>query len=82
MYIYGLLDFFIKKDEIKEEYEKMIKEEKRYYKMYIYSLCFEYDDTKDLIWEYLNDDRECISELYKTYYERKRTVDRYGKNKN
>ena len=72
MHIYGLLDFFEKKEEIKRQYQKMNKKEVKQYKMYIYSLCFETRNVKDLIWEYINNDKESTPDLYSEYYGRKR----------
>ena len=52
---YGLLDFYPNRKEIKEEFDNLTISEKRLYKKEVYSLCFEREYVKDLIWEYLND---------------------------
>ena len=54
---YSFIDFYKKKEIIKEKYQLLEdKKEIRIYKMYVYSTCFETENTKDLIWEYLNSD--------------------------
>lgn len=54
---YSFIDFFKKKEKIKEKYKTLEdKREIRIYKMYVYSICFETENTKDIIWEYLNSD--------------------------
>lgn len=68
---YSLIDFFPKKEEVKKIYLDMNKEEKYTYKMYVYSLCFENEYSKDLIWEYLNGYEESLAELCKEYRVRK-----------
>ena len=68
---YSLIDFFPKKEEVKKIYLEMTKEEKNTYKMYVYSLCFENEYSKDLIWEYLNGYEESLAELCKEYRIRK-----------
>ena len=67
MEFYGLLDFFPNKDKIKDVFDSLNKEEQRVYKMYVYSLPFMEEGTKDLIWEYLNGWGECIFDLSKQY---------------
>ena len=71
---YSLVDFFPKKELIKVNYENLSSENKRIYKMYVYSLCFEKETIKDLIWEYLNGWEESQFDLAKEY--RKRTQKR------
>lgn len=51
---YGVLDFFPNRVKIKEEYDKLTVDEKILYKKQVYSICFEKEYVKDLIWEYLN----------------------------
>jgi len=51
---YGILDFFPNKAKIKEKYDKLTLDEKILYKKQVYSICFEKEYVKDLIWEYLN----------------------------
>lgn len=64
---YGLLDFFPNRKEIKEEFDKLTIAEKRLYKKEVYSLCFEKEYVKDLIWEYLNDWEESLFNLGKEW---------------
>ena len=64
---YSLLDFYSKKENIKMIYNSLPLEEKQIYKMYVYSLCFEDDYSKDLIWEYLNGWEESQFELARVY---------------
>ena len=52
---YGLLDFYPRKEEIKEQFEELTIDERILFKKEVYSLCFEKEHVKDLIWEYLND---------------------------
>ena len=54
MMFYSFNDFFFKKNEIKEEYNLLSLREKRIYKLYVYSMSFENEFAKDLIWEFLN----------------------------
>lgn len=51
---YGFKDFFLNKEYIKKRYEMLTTNQKRIYKMYVYSTCFETEYAKDLIWEFLN----------------------------
>lgn len=51
---YSFKDFFENKDYIKKRYELLSTKERRIYKMYVYSTCFETEFAKDLIWEFLN----------------------------
>lgn len=68
---YSLLDFYPKKEKIKEEYEKLELDEKIQYKMYVYSLPFEEEYIKDLMWEYLNGWEEAIFDLAKKHRQKK-----------
>lgn len=54
MIFYSFNDFFHKKNDIKKAYNSLTIKEKRIYKMYVYSLCWENEFAKDLIWEFLN----------------------------
>lgn len=75
---YGILDFFPNRKEIKKEYEKMTLEEKILYKKQVYSICFEKEYVKDLIWEYLNGWEESQFNLGKEWrIKKKRTDKRY-----
>lgn len=68
---YGLLDFFPNRVEIKKEYEKLSIDEKILFKKEVYSICFEREYTKDLIWEYLNGWGEGQFDLAKEYRQKK-----------
>lgn len=61
---YSIIDFFPRRDLIRNEYEKMDAKEKRIYKMYVYSICFENEYVKDCIWEYLNTNKDDLSFIY------------------
>ena len=73
---YGVLDFFPNKEEIKEEFDKLTIAEKRLYKKEVYSICFETENNKDLIWEYLNGWEESQQELYEQYNEKINKMER------
>lgn len=64
---YGILDFFPNRKSIKEEFDKLTLDEKILYKKEVYSLCFEREYTKDLIWEYLNGWTESQFDLAREY---------------
>ena len=51
---YGLLDFYPRRFELRDLYQEKTTDEKIIYKMFVYSLCFEREYVKDLIWEFLN----------------------------
>ena len=74
---YSLVDFYPKKDRIKQVFEDLSLEDKRVYKMYVYSLCFETEYIKDLIWEYLNGWQEGIFDLAKEYRIKKQKMEKY-----
>ena len=69
---YSILDFFPKKDEIKEIYNTLSLNDKKIFKMYVYSICFEKEYVKDLIWEYLNDWEESYLKLIDEYMIKRR----------
>lgn len=71
MKFYGLLDFYPRKEEIKNNYDMLTIDEIIQYKMYVYSLPFEEEYIKDLMWEYLNGWREAIFDLAKHYRRKK-----------
>lgn len=73
---YSLLDFYSKKENIKMIYNSLPLEEKQIYKMYVYSLCFEDDYSKDLIWEYLNGWEESQFELARVYRVKKTKLEK------
>ena len=62
---YGLLDFFPNRKEIKKEFDELTLDQKILYKKEVYSLCFEREYAKDLIWEYLNGWEESQFDLAK-----------------
>lgn len=64
---YGVLDFFPNRVRIKEEFDKLTTDEKILYKKEVYSLCFEKEHVKDLIWEYLNGWEESQFDLGKEW---------------
>ena len=68
----SILDFYPKKEKIKLEYNKLTLKEKQIYKKEVYSICFEKEYVKDLIWEYLNNWEESYEKLEKEYYKKKR----------
>lgn len=75
---YGVLDFFPNRVKIKEEYEKLTLDEKILYKKEVYSICFEREYVKDLIWEYLNGWEESRPNLEKEWRIKKdRTEQKY-----
>lgn len=73
---YGLLDFFPRKEEIKENFELLTLDEVINYKMYVYSLPFEEEYIKDLMWEYLNGWYESMFLLGKHYRKKKEKNDK------
>ena len=72
---YGLVDFYQNKEQIKREYYKMPLNDKIIFKKEVYSLCFEKEYIKDLIWEYLNDWKESECFLIHEYMKKKRIID-------
>ena len=78
---YGLLDFFPNRIKIKEEFDKLTLDEKILYKKEVYSICFEREYTKDLIWEYLNDWEYSQFDLGKEYRIKKERAKKNNKNK-
>lgn len=77
---YNLIGFYSNKDHFKKIFDELKIEEVEIYRMYIYSLPFMDDNTKDLIWEYLNGWEESRKDLRKKYKEAKRKLDRRRKN--
>lgn len=72
---YSILEFYPKRYKIREIYESKSLEEKRIYKMYVYSLCFEREFIKDLIWEFINSWNEAEEKLDKEYKKKKEKKD-------
>lgn len=67
MYFYGIKDFYINKELYQIKYLLMNTEEKKRYKRFVYSISFTTEETKDAIWEYLNNDidsKENITIVY------------------
>ena len=52
----GYREFVKNRHEIKRQFDKMTREQRRRYKCYDYSNSLISEDKKDLIWEYLNND--------------------------
>lgn len=78
--IYSILDFYENRHLIKQQYDLLTEHDKRFYKMYIYSMPFEDDKNKDLMWEFLNDWKESVFELGKKYrITKQKNIRRYQK---
>ena len=69
---YSFNDFFYKRHIIKQEYKKLNTRDRRIFKMYVYSICFEDEYHKDLIWEYLNSAEYTDLRIYKEIRKEKR----------
>lgn len=74
---YSLLDFYPRKEVIKKAFDKLTIEEKRLYKKEVYSLCWENEYVKDLIWEYLNEWYESQFDLGKQWRIKKERAEKY-----
>lgn len=59
---------------IKRKYNKLTPDAKFFYKYYIYAHINTSDKEKNIIWEYLNDDRQSITE-YIDYLSKKKKCD-------
>ena len=68
---YSILDFYPHKERIKEQYNRLSIQEKQVYKKEVYSICFEREYVKDLIWEYLNNWEESYEKLEKEFNKKK-----------
>jgi hypothetical protein len=79
MRFYSFIEFCKEKERYKELYDELSVDEKYEYKMYVYSLCFETEDIKDLMWEYLNGWEESIFELMKKYRTKLQKINRRKK---
>jgi len=78
---YSILDFFPKRFDIKEVYDTLSLEDKKKYKMYVYSICFEREYIKDLIWEYLNEWEESYEKFIQEYsIKRRKVLNAYSEN--
>lgn len=70
---YGIRDFYDNRLSFKTFYMLMTEQEKKQYKRFVYSISFENEYVKDVIWEYLNDEEnseEKIDMLYISRIER------------
>lgn len=76
MTFYSLIDFYPKREIIKDNFDLLSLDDKIMYKMYVYSLPFMDDNTKDLIWEYINGWEEGKFDLAKKYREAKKKYDK------
>lgn len=72
---YGILDFFPNRVVIKQEFEKLSLDKRLLYKKQVYSICFEKEFVKDLIWEYLNGWEESQDKLEKEYKLKKKKME-------
>lgn len=70
MKFYGLKDFYINRLLYKQFYLCMSEKEKQLYKRFVYSISFENEYVKDIIWEYLNEDENSEENITKVYYQR------------
>lgn len=77
---YSLLDFYPRRKTILLEFIKLTTKQKRIYKKYVYSLCFETEEIKDLIWEYLNGWEESYNDLKYQYTMKANKIKARGKN--
>lgn len=73
---YSLLDFYPNRVKIRKRYEKLSAKEKMIYKKEVYSLCFEKEYVKDLIWEYMNNYMDSFQQLKKQYQQKKEKYDK------
>ena len=71
---YSILDFFPRRKEIKVIYKSLNLNDKKTYKKYVYSICFEREYVKDLIWEFLNDWEESYEKLMQEYSLKRRKL--------
>lgn len=60
MQFIGIKDFYAKSQYVRLIYQDLTLQEKWNYKYYIYARPFLKDFYKDIIWEYLNEERESI----------------------
>lgn len=76
---YSLLDFYPSREIIKKEYSELAQQEKLLFKKEVYSICFEREYIKDLIWEYLNNWEESYDNLVKEYKKKKKKAEKVAK---
>ena len=74
MEVYGLIYFYENRYEIVEMYDNMSQKEKWLFKKEIYSMPFEKEYVKDLIWEYIQGYDDML-----LWLEYKKRVDRINK---
>jgi len=70
MRFYGIRDFYENKELHQIKYMLMNKKQKKAYKRFVYSISFEKEKVKDMIWEYLNNDDESKERLTNEYNKR------------
>ena len=70
MYFYGIKDFYDNRLTHKTFYMCMTEKEKKLYKRFVYSISFENEYVKDIIWEYLNSDEYAEETIEKIYVQR------------
>lgn len=72
-----MLDFCVNRLLYKSYYMTFNEEQIRQYKRFVYSISFEEDGVKDIIWEYLNNDDGAEEKLNQLYYDRLERKKRY-----
>lgn len=70
MYFYGIKDFYENRILHKTKYMIMTTKQKKMYKRFVYSISFENEYIKDVIWEYLNNDEKCEEIITSIYNQR------------
>ena len=73
---YNLLQFYNNKEYFRLVFSGMNSDDKKIYKMYVYSLPFMEDNIKDLIWDYLNGYEESKFDLAKEYRKAKNKLEK------
>lgn len=73
---YSLIDFYPRRDEIKECFDKLSIDERLNYRRYVFCLSFEEEYIEELIWDYLNGYEESMCELAKQYRKKKEKYER------
>lgn len=70
MMFYGIRDFFENKELQQIKYMQMSEKQKKSFKRFVYSICWEKENVKDMIWEYLNNDEKSNERLTIEYNKR------------
>lgn len=70
MKFYGIKDFYENKELYQIKYLLMTKKQKKAYKRFVYSISFENEYVKDVIWEYLNNEENSNETITKIYEQR------------